>query len=278
MNGYIDLHMHSSASDGTLTPTELAEECFRLNVKYCALTDHDTISGQEEFLSAAKRLGIKAVSGIEFNVAHPIELHILGYDFDIKNERFISALAGLGAERKKRAAAIVEKLVKSGYDISFERVCGIAGDGVIGRPHIAMALVEKGYVKDIDHAFAELLDNGKPGYLKRKQYTPEEAIELIRSAGGKAVLAHPGCMEGEDHVALLERLCACGLFGVEAFHSDHTDEQCEYFSALAKRFGLFMTMGSDTHGSKYNEKFPGGEKRGIDKVAPTLKIFMNEVE
>ncbi len=274
MSGLIDLHMHSSASDGILSPPRLAEECFNLGVEYAALTDHDTADGQDGFLSAAKDRGINAVTGIELNVEHRCELHILGYGYDLLYPPLKEALSHLRQERAARAGRIVSTLQKNGYLISLKRVLEIAGGGVVGRPHIARALVEKGYCKNISQAFKEFLCEGGPGYAKRERLSPADAIRLINDAGGKAVLAHPGCMENEDYPALLARLKAYGLYGIESFYPEHTDEQCEYFLRLSMDFGLLPTCGTDYHGNRYNEKFPGGEKRGINFVLSTAKNLM----
>lgn len=276
MTGLIDMHMHSTASDGKLTPSRLAEECFRLGVKYCALTDHDTVGGQEEFLSRAANLGIEAVSGIEFNAEHDDELHILGYGFDIHDKEIGEVLEHLKNERLSRAGRIVGTLIKNGYLISFDRVKELAGGGVIGRPHIAQVLVEKGYCTDIAHAFSDFLSRGGAGYVRREKISSQKAISLINAAGGKAVCAHPGLMKGEDFDALFTRLKKEGLWGIEAFYSVYTDEQCSYFSDMADKYGLFVTGGTDYHGSKYNEKFPGQEKRGIALTCRTFKILVGK--
>lgn len=269
----IDLHMHSSASDGKLSPKALAEECFSLELTHAALTDHDTILGQREFLAAAKELGFCAVSGVEMSCEHSQDLHILGYGFDPEHEGFRQMLSAREEYRRTRAARIVEALEQHGYPVSLERVHELAGDGVVGRPHIAMALVEKGYVKNVPQAFRELIGDGCPGDVAKEKIPPEEAIAMIRKAGGKAVLAHPGCMQGEDHEALVKRLSSVGLEGIEAFYPEHTDDDCAYFCALAEKYGLFVTQGSDFHGGVGRSLIPGIEQRGTDKLAKTLKIL-----
>lgn len=263
--------MHSSASDGILSPRALAEECFSLGLTHVSLTDHDTISGQEEFLSAAKAHGMCAVSGVELNCEHTQELHILGYGFDLENSALCETLYSLAKYRKTRAAKIVENLSRSGYPISLERVHELAGEGVVGRPHIAKALVEKGYVQNIPQAFQKLLGDGCPGEAPRWRIPHGEAMALIRNAGGRAVLAHPGCMKGEDYERLVQTLSAEGLEGIEAFYPEHTREECEYFCALAEKYHLFLTMGSDFHGGIGHAPIPGFENRGTQKVIINLK-------
>ena len=266
-NFKLDFHMHSTASDGTLSPAALAEECFSLGITHAALTDHDTILGQREFLERAAELGLCVTSGVELNAEHPHELHILGYGFDIDNKELKDALDSLAQHRLTRASRIVEALTKHGYPIEEERVREIAGDGVIGRPHIAQALVEKGSVADIPQAFRELIGEGCPGRVPRFRISTADAIRIIRNAGGRAVLAHPGCMRGEDYEALIWRLKKQGLEGIEAFYPAHTDEQCRFFADLAEKNGLFVTVGSDFHGGVGHAEHPSAEQRGYEKVS-----------
>lgn len=267
----IDFHMHSTASDGKFSPKALAEECFSLGITHCALTDHDTILGQREFLAETARLGISAVTGVELNCEHERELHILGYGFRIDDPELCGVLEQLAASRQIRAARIVEALARHGYFVELSRVRKIVGEGVVGRPHIAMALVEKGYVRDVSQAFRELLGDGCPGEAPRYRISHGEAIAMIRAAGGRAVLAHPGCMKGEDHRQLLKSLVAEGLEGIEAFYPEHSAEECDYFAGLAEEFGLFLTMGSDFHGGVGHALIPGEENRGVEKVIRNLK-------
>ena len=272
----LDFHMHSTASDGTLSPAALAEECFSLGLTHLALTDHDTILGQREFIAAAKARGMCVTSGVELNAEHPHELHILGYGFDIDNKELIETLDSLAQHRLTRVTRIIEALAKHGYFIEEQRVIEIAGDGVVGRPHIALALAEKGYVSDVPQAFRELLGKGCPGDAPRYRITSADAIRLIRGAGGRAVLAHPGCMLGEDYEALIRRLKKEGLEGIEAFYPAHKEEQCRYFCELAEKNGLFVTVGSDFHGSIGHTPAPAGETRGYEKVSANLnEIFRN---
>jgi len=247
-----------------------------LDIRYAALTDHDTILGQEEFLSAARDLGICAVSGIEMNCEHTRELHILGYGFDYRDPALCGMLDSLAEHRLNRAGRIIEALAKHGYYIEAERVREIAGEGVIGRPHIAKALVEKGYVDSVPMAFRKLLGTECPGEAPRFRISHGEAIRLIRNAGGKAVLAHPGCMRGEDHEALVRMLVEEGLEGIEAYYPEHGLKDCGFFSELADRYGLFVTMGSDFHGGIGHASTPGYENRGNRKVMENLEKFMED--
>lgn len=267
----IDLHMHSTASDGILTPSVLAEECFSLGLTHAALTDHDTLLGQREFLKKANELGLWATSGIELNAEHRQELHILGYGFDIEDEELNRTLELLAESRRTRASRIIARLAEKGYPIEEGRVRELAGEGVIGRPHIARALVEKGFAADVSDAFARLIGKGCPGEVPRWRITSAEAIRLIKNAGGKAVLAHPGCMRGEDYAMLLKRLAEEGLEGIEAFYPSHLDKECEHFCGMAEKFGLFVTAGSDFHGGIGHAESPGAEKRGSGAVAESMK-------
>ena len=262
----IDFHMHSSASDGNLPPKALAEECFSLGLTHVALTDHDTILGQAEFLATAQALGICAVSGVELSCEHPRELHILGYGFDIHDKTIRETLDSLAEHRRSRAERIVAALASHGYPVDMKRVAELAGEGVVGRPHIAKALVEKGYVHDVPQAFRELLGDNCPGHVSRWRISPQDAIAMICGAGGKAVLAHPGCMKDEDYEALLQQLKPMGLSGIEAFYPEHSDEACAFFCDLAMRYDLFVTQGSDFHGGIGHASIPGIEQRGTEKI------------
>ena len=270
--------MHSSASDGNLPPKALAEECFSLGLTHVSLTDHDTILGQEEFLSRAKELGLSAVSGVELNCDHPRELHILGYGFDIHNKALRETLDSLAEHRRTRAARIVAALDEHGYHIDLSRVTELAGEGVVGRPHIAKALVEKGYVHSIPQAFRDLLGTGCPGEVPRFRISHGDAIRLIRRAGGKAVLAHPGCMRGEDYEALIKTLTQEGLTGIEAYYPEHKAHECRYFCELAEKYRLFVTQGSDFHGGVGHASNPGSEIRGTEKVAENLELIMSPTD
>lgn len=244
-----DLHMHSTASDGSFTPAEVAAHAHKLGLTAISLTDHDTVDGVAEAIQAGRDLGVEVIPGVELSAEEGrAEVHILGYFMDINQEGFLGALNEFRQERIRRAEQMVDRLRALGYDVSMERVREIAGDGSIGRPHVARALLEKGYVNSIQDAFQRLIGRGGPAYAERYKMNPEQAIHLIHSAGGIAVLAHP-VLVGNDEI--VERLCRSGLLaGLEASHVEHTGKAYKRYQQMAERHGLVATAGSDCHGPR----------------------------
>jgi predicted metal-dependent phosphoesterase TrpH len=213
-----------------------------------AITDHDTISGIAPALEAARAFpDLKIIPGVEISSHAPgSEVHVLGYFINYEDPELLKQLAALGDSRQDRARAIVEKLRGLGLDISLERVKEIAGGGSIGRPHIAQALREKGYVASFQEVFTRYLGQGGPAYVERIKLTPDEAVELILKSGGLPVLAHPSTIN--DTESVVSRLAARGLVGLEAYYKDYTDEQRRDMASLAYRYKLIATGGSDFHG------------------------------
>lgn len=251
-----DLHIHTTASDGQLTPTQVVEIA-RKRMNIIAITDHDTTDGIDEAMQAAHSEG--AADGLMPHIMTGIELsaedesgdvHMLGYSFDRQNASLQVTLRQFRIDRAERGRKIVEKLATFGTPISWERVQALAATGsrpgAIGRPHIARALIEAGYAFDMRDAFARFLNNDAPAYVARERLSPEAAIELIHRAGGVAVLAHPGKLK--DHVGMVERLIGAGLDGVEVYHPANTENYRLDLRGLAKRFDLIETGGSDFHG------------------------------
>ena len=248
MNGKIDLHVHTNASDGKYPPAELVALGARNGLGLLAITDHDTIAGIAPALEAARAFpDLKIIPGVEISSHAPgSEVHMLGYFIDSGNSELLKQLAALGDSRQDRARAIVEKLRGLGLDISLERVQEIAGDGSIGRPHIAQALMEKGYVSSFQEVFTRYIGQGGPAYVERIKLTPDEAVKLILRCGGLPVLAHPSTIN--DAEAVVSRLAATGLVGLEAYYKDYTDQQRYDMVSLAYRYKLITTGGSDFHG------------------------------
>ena len=257
----IDLHMHSSSSDGTFAPAELVKKCAEIGLKKVALTDHDTITGVQEFLHAAQGEGLEAVSGIEFSAEYPGELHILGYGFDFRNQKLNQRLSVLAQERIERVKAFIARLNELSIDIRLEELDEVAKGATLGRPHIACVLVKKGYASSIEEAFAKYLDTNAIAFCERKKIASEEAISLIHGAGGLAVLAHPKLLETDDYRPILDRLTAEELDGIEAFYPAHTDEDAALFCEFAKKYGLLITAGSDYHGERRTSVLLGQEQR-----------------
>ncbi len=252
--GFVELHCHSTASDGTLTPTQVVELAKRSGLTALALTDHDTIAGVGEAASAASSLGLDFISGIEISAEYPPPgtMHILGYGVDPDSPQLTRLTEDLIAGRDNRNPKIVAKLNEMGVAVTMKEWEDEAKGAVLGRPHLAAILLRKGYVSSIKQAFDKYIGQGAPAYADKERLTPRQAIERIRASGGLPVLAHPIQLRtGND--AQLERvvkdLLDLGLVGLEVIHSDHDAGMVEKYTQLANRFGLLKTGGSDFHGS-----------------------------
>lgn len=263
-----DLHSHTTASDGTNAPAVNVALARDAGLSGLAITDHDTVAGIPEAFEEGRRIGIDVVPGVEIStVANGRDIHVLGYYIDIADETFLGRLAQQRNTRNLRNEMMLEKLCSLGLRITMEDVLEHSRkkpgkDGTIGRPHIAEALVAKGYVADIAEAFDRYLGSGGTAYVNPPRIGPEEAIDWIRDAGGVPVLAHPG-LYGEGADALAQRLIRYGLGGIEAYHSDHAEETEAHYAELASRHGLIATGGSDFHGSRGGVIFhaPLGSRR-----------------
>ena len=268
----IDLHLHSNRSDGTDSPAALARLLAQEGIEYAALTDHDTVEGVEEFLEEAQLLGIAAISGVELNVeCEQGELHLLGYGMNIHCGELLETLACMARQRAQRARSMVQKLCDQGVLLDYGRVAELAGSGVVGRPHLARALVERGYCDSISEAFERYLGAGKPGYVPRALLERKHSIEMIHHAGGIAVLAHPGLMEAQSLAQALDELCSYGLDGLEVYYPLHSDQQVVKYLAIARKRGLIATQGSDYHGITKKGMLPGSETRGGIALTGALK-------
>ncbi|MDZ4169417.1 MAG: PHP domain-containing protein [Coriobacteriia bacterium] len=241
-----DLHTHSTASDGMLTPRELVELAASSGLTHLALTDHDSVDGLDEASASAKNLGVVLIPGVELSATSPdgSDVHILGFFVDRTNAPFRSELRDLRAARLRRAALMTEALSAAGLTISLNDVLHHAGSGAVGRSHVARAIVTAGHARSVHDAFLHLIGRGRPYYVAKEAHSPEEAIRCIRSAGGIPVIAHPG-VGGLGN--LIEGLAAHGLAGVEAYHADHLPEVRREFAEQATRLGLLVTGGSDFH-------------------------------
>lgn len=244
------MHTHSTASDGTLTPSELAALASRKHLSVIALTDHDTVSGIPEFISACKKRSINCITGIELSALAPVTTHILGYrlrDMD----KMARAMEWILEKREERNAAVVVKLQELGLDITLDEIKAEAKGNIVARPHFAKVLLRKGYITTYREAFTKYLMKGRPAYVARQSYSPKESIELIISAGGLPVLAHPSLMNlsDEDLDARLDEFKSYGLWGLECFSSHCTSESAYNFMRVADRHGLQPTGGSDFHGT-----------------------------
>lgn len=248
----IDLHTHSTASDGTFSPADLVAEAHKTGLSLFALTDHDTIAGIAEAQQAALQYGIKVLPGIEISVEwQPGELHLLGFGIDMGNDMLVDLMQYAQKKRLERNRRIIEKFNEADIFIEPEKLSLIAGGEVIGRPHFAKYLVETGRVKTIQDAFQKYLAKGRPFYVEKECLPLTESIRAIKAAHGVPVLAHPMSLylswgRLPDAIAHFKEQ---GLVGMEAWHSGARYGECLRLQALAGEFGLIVTAGSDFHGA-----------------------------
>lgn len=259
-----DLHLHSTASDGTLAPAALVALASERGLRAIALTDHDTLDGLAEARRAADTVGLEFVGGVELSCElDGGEVHLLGYFVDEGHEELARELALSKERRVERGRAIVAKLNRLGVPLSYEAVALEAGAGAVGRPHVARALVSSRAVGSIDEAFLRFLRRGAPAYVAKVTLSTAGAIALVRRAGGVPVLAHPGLYRERD---VIQRLAAEGIAGLEVWHPKHSREQARRFEALAARIGLVPTGGSDFHDLAAGDSGPGAEGVPLDAV------------
>ena len=250
----VDLHAHTTASDGSLTPTELVHAAAGLGLAALAVTDHDTLGGLAEAAAAARTLPLTLVPGVELSVEDEGgRFHLLGYLFDPENVALRDSLVRIRESRAARNAQMAVRMAQLGLPVTMNDVRAHAGEGgVIARPHFAQALIEKGVVSSVQEAFDRYLATGKPLYLPKEVLTPRDAIALLHGAGGVTVMAHPGLVPLGDQ-ALARRVESlrdeAGLDGIEAYYSQHTPAQTARFLTLAERLDMVVTGGSDFHGT-----------------------------
>ena len=265
MASLVDLHMHSTASDGTQPVEDLMKLAAQVGIKTLSLTDHDTTAALDRAIEVGAALGLEVIPGIELSSEEGGEIHVLGYFIQYKDEVFQKELERFRFGRYGRAQLIVEKLAGIGLPLDWERVLQIAGDAAPQRPHIAEAMKEKGYVENVKQAFDLYLYNDGPAYVEREKITPVQAIELIQSVGGLAVLAHPTYMKNLNEV--LPKMVEAGLTGMEVYYGHNTEEQVTSFADLAKKYNLVATGGSDWHGRP-----DGGQIYIGDRLVPPTVI------
>ena len=244
---FADLHIHTSASDGDFDPKEVVKQAREIGLAAIGIADHDTVAGIDEALEASKKYGVETVPGVELSSEfEQSEVHILGYFIDWRDRKFNNELHKFQEARKVRAERILEKLHKLGINISHKEVAAIAGEGVIGRPHIAEVLAKRGYVRTTNAAFAKYLAYGRPAYVPKYRLLPKIAIHMIHNIGGVAVLAHPVFAQANS---LLPDLVEFGLDGIEVYHSKHDSAKTEYYKKIAEDLHLLVTGGTDCHGA-----------------------------
>ncbi|NLV87831.1 MAG: PHP domain-containing protein [Tissierellia bacterium] len=242
-----DLHVHTNHSDGFFTPEKVVDLALERNLRGIAITDHDTVSAIEIAVQYSKKYNnFTVIPSIEFSTLHNNEeVHILGYFINPSDPDILDITEKLKNSRLGRGIKMVKKLNDLGIYITIDEVIKISGGDLIGRPHIARILINKGYVTSIEEAFNKYLDRGKPAYVERYKLTIEEAISIIKKSGGYAVLAHPGLLKNKS---IIEHCIKSGINGIECIHSKHNPLDTEYLKIIARSNNLIVTAGSDFHG------------------------------
>lgn len=247
----IDLHAHTTASDGELSPSDLIDLAIKTNITTLAITDHDNINGLEEACEYAKGKNINLIPGIEIQAKFsPGKMHILGLFVDYKNADFIAKLDKVVEFRNARNANFIRELNNMGYSITEEELKKEAGGDIIGKPHFARVFIKKGYTKSTSEMFDEFFNKEPLNKYRKFSYLPEEVISMLKEVGAVVILAHPQTLklEHNDLVMLIKQLKEFGLDGIECYHSNQTPEQMQEYKSIAKELGLIYTKGSDYHG------------------------------
>jgi predicted metal-dependent phosphoesterase TrpH len=242
----IDLHTHTTASDGALAPAALVALAGREGVGVLGVTDHDTVAGLDEATEAAAPLGVEVIPGLEISCYYGRqEVHLLGYFLDARHPALLARLSAWREERVGRLHQMVERLRRRGIHLDADRLAARGAGGSVGRPHVAVALVEAGHVASVEEAFDRFLADGKPAYVPRQRVPVADAMALVLEAGGLPVLAHPGAYRNDG---MIPELVRDGLAGIEVFHREHNDTATARYRRLATRYNLASTGGSDFHG------------------------------
>lgn len=280
----VDLHIHSSASDGTYAPPEILKLAQSLQLGAIAITDHDTLDGSREALAAGVPPSMGFITGVEISAERPSffpgkgSCHILGYRVNLDDHNLNQTLARLQNARKDRNPRILKRLKSLGFDLTMDDIQQAAGpNGQIGRPHFAQVMLNKGYVRTFNAAFDDYLATGKPAYVDKYRVACPQAIALIRAAGGIPVLAHPallGTPGGRLEDSVVRALKEMGLIGIEAYYTEHTPAQQNHYLDIARRHGLLVTGGSDFHG-EFKPRTQMGRGRGKLRVPIDLYHALN---
>jgi len=266
---YADLHTHTYHSDGTRSPKEVVDVAQAHGIDILAISDHDNLAAYFEIRKYADERGVTLIPAMELSCeVDGVDVHILAYAFDALDERIEQRLRSFRETRQRRGYAMVEKLRTFGVNISAERVDQLAAGGAMGRPHVARALVEAGYVASVSEAFDQYLGAGKPGYIGKERFAIAEAVSLIHSAGGVLSIAHPTLYP--DHTLLIPRLLDAGIDAVEVLHPQVDDGNRERYTNLTRFRGKFTTGGSDDHGTVKTSETLGTIKVPESTITPIL--------
>lgn len=271
---HVDLHLHTNASDGVLSPSELVDLAARGGVQVMAITDHDSTEGLASAFAAARRhTGLRLIPGVELNTeAEGGEAHVLGYFLHYDRPAFQEALTALRDSRLSRGKRMVDKLASLGINISWQRVLELSNGGAVGRPHVAQAMVEVGAVASVQEAFDRYIAYGGAAYISRARLSPKEAVELVLSAGGLPALAHPHEVP-EVSAAILPELVAAGLVGMEVYYRGYGPDVRAKLLGWANRYGLLPLGGTDYHGFKReDEVLPGGVDVPLKMAEKLLRL------
>jgi len=280
--GHVDLHLHTTASDGILSPAEIVRYAKAKGLQAIAITDHDTIEGCEEGLSEGKKIGFEVIPGIEVSAEYsPGSMHLLGFFLDIHHPFLNERLGYLQRARAERNPKMVAKLNQLGIEVTYEEVLKASGGGQVGRPHFANVLLKKKYVRNFQEAFDRFLKKGAPAYVDKFRFTSKEALHFINEAQGIAVLAHPNTL-GMSRYSELERLIVQlveeGLKGIEVYYPEHSAAEVAQYKTLADRYGLLLTGGTDYHGIEKNGLDIGvgrGEMKLPYSIVENMKALRN---
>ena len=266
----LDLHVHTIYSDGSMTPKQVVGVAKARGLLAIAITDHDECRGYDE---VAHETGIKVISGIELSASFHGEVHVLGFDFDCRNEAMLAHIKEQAQSRRTRAEAMIERFADHGIEMTMEDVLDECKGEVLGRPHFAEVLVKNGHASSTKQAFSQYLNKNAKCFVARGKVDITRAVELIVGAGGKAVLAHPGLISGTVWNKLYGELKNLGFWGIEAYHPSHSAGKCREFVSIAKAQGLFVTSGSDFHRSPNTSVGIGQEQRGGKYLAKSMKAL-----
>lgn len=252
LNRKIDLHTHTTCSDGVLSPADLVKKAKEIGLSALAITDHDTTAAWTQASHAAVLLDMELVSGVEISTKHQgMTVHILGYLFDPAHEGLQASLQRYIEARNRRNPLILEKLEEMGFPLTMEEVRAFSGGTVVNRPHFAEAMIDRGYVKSRQEAFERFLGDHAPAYVPKEVYSVKQAVDMLHAAGGVAVIAHPDQFRNNNltqTLHVLQWLAELGVDGIEAYHGECKPDNALQYARLAEELGLFVTGGSDYHG------------------------------